>query len=97
MYHAHEDLLFCQPLEGRTTGEDIFAKLNEFFTSNEVSQNNCVGVCMGDAAEMTDRKHTLLGQTKNLNNATASFIRKQWMLQKLSLNLMKTYKKELLY
>lgn len=55
MYHAHEDLLFCQPLEGRTTGEDIFAKLNEFLTANEVSQNKCVGACMGDAAEMTDR------------------------------------------
>jgi hypothetical protein len=43
---VHEDLLFCQPLEGRTTGEDIFVKLNEFFIANELSWNNSVGVCV---------------------------------------------------
>jgi hypothetical protein len=56
MYHAHEDLLFCQPLEGRTTGGDTVAKLNEFFIANEVSQNNHVGACTGGTAEMTDNK-----------------------------------------
>ena len=28
----HEDLLFCKPLHGRTTGIDIFQKVDEFFT-----------------------------------------------------------------
>jgi hypothetical protein len=37
---VHEDLLFCQPLEGNT-GEDIFAKL-EFLIENELLWNNCV-------------------------------------------------------
>jgi hypothetical protein len=67
---AHEDLLFCQPLEGRTTGEDIFVKLNEFFIANELSQNNCVGVCTEGAAAMTGKKNGLLAQVKNFNNAT---------------------------
>jgi hypothetical protein len=45
--------LFCQPLKGRTTGEDIFVKLNYFFIANELSWNNCVGVCADGAAAMT--------------------------------------------
>jgi hypothetical protein len=53
---VHEDLLFCQPLERRTTGEDIFVKLNKFFIANELSWNNCIGVCTYGAAAMTGKK-----------------------------------------
>jgi hypothetical protein len=67
---VHEDLLFCQPLEGRTTGEGIFVKLNEFFIANELSRNNCAGVCKDGAAAMAGKKKGLLAQIKNLNNAT---------------------------
>ena len=28
----YEDLLFCPPLHGRTTGMDIFQKVDDFFT-----------------------------------------------------------------
>jgi hypothetical protein len=66
----HEDLLFCQPLEGRTTGEDIFVKLNEFFIASELSWNNCVVVCTDGTAVMTGKKKGLLAHIKNLNNAT---------------------------
>jgi hypothetical protein len=51
-----EDLLFCQTLEERTTGEDIFVKLNYFFTANELSWNNCVGVCTDGAAGKKGKK-----------------------------------------
>jgi hypothetical protein len=61
---VHKDLLFCQPLEGRTTGEDIFVKLNEFFTANELSWDNCLGVCTDSAAAMTGKKNGLLAQIK---------------------------------
>jgi hypothetical protein len=47
---VHEDLLFCQPLEGRSTGEDIFVKLNEFLIASEQSWNIIV-----DASVMTDK------------------------------------------
>jgi hypothetical protein len=67
---VHEELLFCQLLEGRTIGEDIFVKLNEFFIANELSWNNCVGVCTDGTAVMTVKKKGLLAQVKNLNNAT---------------------------
>jgi hypothetical protein len=36
-------------------GEDIFVKLNEFFTANELSWNNCVGVCTDGAAVKTGK------------------------------------------
>jgi hypothetical protein len=60
---VHEDLLFCQPLEGRCTGEDIFIKLSEFFIANELSWNNCVGVCTDDAAAMTSKKQEVPERT----------------------------------
>lgn len=31
--HVREDLLFCQPLEGRIAGEHFFVKLSEFFNT----------------------------------------------------------------
>jgi hypothetical protein len=54
-----------QPLEGRTTGEDIFVKLNDFFIANELSWNNCVGVCIDGTAAMRGKKTGLLAQNKN--------------------------------
>jgi hypothetical protein len=62
---VHEDLLFCQPLEGRTTGEVTFVKLNEFLMANELSRNNCVDVCTDGATAMTGKKNGLLAQIKN--------------------------------
>jgi hypothetical protein len=67
---VYEDLLFCQPLEGRTTGEDIFVKFNDFFIANELSWNNCVGMCTDGAAALTGKKKVLLAQIKKLSNAT---------------------------
>jgi hypothetical protein len=85
---VHEDLLFCQPLEGRITGEDIFVKLNDFFIANVLSWNNCVGVCTDGTAAMTGKKIRLLTQIKHLSNATAviyirtaSFIGRHWPLR----------------
>jgi hypothetical protein len=53
---VYEDTLFCQLLKGRTTGEDIFVKLNELFIANELSRNNCVGLCTDGTAAMTGKK-----------------------------------------
>lgn len=32
----HDDFLFCQPLSGRTTGEDIFNVMNKFMQENKI-------------------------------------------------------------
>jgi hypothetical protein len=94
-----EDLLFCQPLEGRTTGENFSVKLNEFFIANELSWNNCVGVCTDGAAAMTGERKGLFAPVRNLNDITDviyTFIGWQWPLRKLPMNLTKSYKKQLL-
>jgi hypothetical protein len=50
-----EDILFCKPLETRTTGEDIFKVLDSFVTSNGLWWSICVGICTDDAKAMTGR------------------------------------------
>lgn len=49
----HEDLLFCRPLHERTTGMDIFQKVDDFFTEVGLFWKDCVGVCTDGAAAMT--------------------------------------------
>ena len=38
-----EDMLFCKPLETRSTGEVIFRMLDTFIRSNGLIWSNCVG------------------------------------------------------
>ena len=44
-----EDILFCKPLETRTTGEDMFKVLDSFMTSNGLWWSRCVGICTDGA------------------------------------------------
>ena len=55
-YDIHEDLLFCQPLHGRTTGMDIFQTVDDLFKEVGMFWTDCVGVCTDGAAAVT--KHT---------------------------------------
>ncbi|KAI7789743.1 putative zinc finger BED domain-containing protein 5-like [Triplophysa rosa] len=50
-----EDILFCKPLEGRATGEEIFKVLDGFVTSHGLQWTNCVGICTDGAKAMTGR------------------------------------------
>ncbi|CAK1591757.1 unnamed protein product [Parnassius mnemosyne] len=51
-----EDLLFCQGLEGRTTGEAIFNAVNTFFELHDIKWEYCVSVCTDGAAALTGSK-----------------------------------------
>ena len=42
-YDIHEDLLFRQPLHGRTTGMDIFQTVDDFFKEVGLLWTDCVG------------------------------------------------------
>nr|ABF20550.1 transposase [Danio rerio] len=50
-----EELLFCKPLEGRTTGQDICNMMDQFMTDNSVDWSRCIGVCTDGAAAMTGK------------------------------------------
>ena len=50
-----EDMLFYQLLEGQTTGNDIFIKVDTFFKGVGFSWDNCIGVCTDGAAVMTGK------------------------------------------
>jgi len=65
-----EDLLFCQPLEKKTTGEDIYKKIDDFFISHKLNWSNCVGVCTDGAASMTGKNKGLLALIKKFHNAS---------------------------
>lgn len=52
---VHEDVLFCKPLETRTTGKDIFQMLDNFVSSNGLLWTKCVGICTDGTRAMTGR------------------------------------------
>ncbi|XP_008178224.1 protein FAM200B-like [Acyrthosiphon pisum] len=51
-----EDFLFCQTLNGRTTGNDIFTLINTFFENNEISWSLCKAISTDSAAALTGSK-----------------------------------------
>jgi len=51
-----EDFLFCQTLNGRTTGNDIFTLINAFFENNEISWSMCKAICTDGTAALTGSK-----------------------------------------
>ncbi|KAL3978913.1 hypothetical protein ACER0C_017463 [Sarotherodon galilaeus] len=50
-----EDMLFCKPLEQRTTAADIFQKLDTFMNTHGLAWDRCVGICTDGARAMTGR------------------------------------------
>ena len=50
--NVEEELLFCRSLKCHTKGEDIFFKVDEFFTTAGLQWENCIGVCTDGAGEM---------------------------------------------
>ena len=65
-----ENMLFCQPLEGQTTGNDIFIKVDTFFKWVGFSWDNCIGVCTGGAAAMTGKNIGFQSKVKSVTNTS---------------------------
>lgn len=42
---VEEDYLFCEALSIRTTADEIFKKLSDFFTETELDSKKCVDFC----------------------------------------------------
>ena len=49
----NEDLLFCQQMNTRTTGMDVFQNVDTFFSNVGLQWKDCVAICTDGAAAMT--------------------------------------------
>lgn len=59
-----EDFLFCKPLPTRSTGEQVFAMLNDFINSSGLQWTQCLAVCTDGAASMTGRHTGLVARIR---------------------------------
>lgn len=62
----HEELLFCEPLKERCTGEDIFSTVNHFFVTNNILWENCLSVTSDGAAALTGTKKGFKGKVTEI-------------------------------
>uniref|UniRef100_A0A8C0IJU4 DUF4371 domain-containing protein n=1 Tax=Chelonoidis abingdonii TaxID=106734 RepID=A0A8C0IJU4_CHEAB len=63
---VEDNLLFCRPLEERTTGEDIFNLTNAYFQEKETDWSRCLGICTDGATSMTGKYTGFVAQTKKV-------------------------------
>jgi hypothetical protein len=61
-----EELLFFEPLLGRTTSNDIFKKLDRFTKVHGIEWKKCVRVCSDGARAMTGKHSGVVAQIKEL-------------------------------
>jgi hypothetical protein len=54
--NIQEEFMFCLLLSERYTGSNIFKAVNDYFTAEDISWANCVGICTDRAAALTGHK-----------------------------------------
>ena len=69
----NEDLLFCQQMNTRTTGMDIFQKVDTFFSNVGLQWKDCVAICTDGAAAMTGHTAGFQGRVKSTSDASITF------------------------
>ncbi|XP_067231521.1 zinc finger BED domain-containing protein 5-like [Chanodichthys erythropterus] len=62
-----EHILFCKPMLGKTTGEDIFNAVDSFFTEHSLDWLCCLHICTNGAASMTGRIRGFVSHVKQVH------------------------------
>lgn len=62
-----EEMLFCHPMESRTTSSDIFNVVTNFFEKNKLSWESLVGVCTDGAPAMIGLRSGFVKRVKEKN------------------------------
>ncbi|KAJ4932235.1 hypothetical protein JOQ06_010660 [Pogonophryne albipinna] len=60
----NKHILFCKKLTGRTTGQDVFNVIDNFFSQHKLDWKSCSHVCTDGAAAMTGRVNGLMAHIK---------------------------------
>ena len=71
--HIDENLLFCQPLYGRTKGMDIFQEVDDFFAKVRLVWTDCVSVCTDGTAVMTRHAAGLCTRVRSATDTPITF------------------------
>jgi hypothetical protein len=58
--------VFCLPLLERCTGSDILKAVNDYFTEEDISWANCVGICTDGAAALTGYKRVFQTEVQQI-------------------------------
>ena len=69
----NKDLLFCQQMNARTTGMDIFQKVDTFFSNVGLQWKDCVAICTDEAAAMIGHTAGFQGRVKSASDAPITF------------------------
>ncbi|KAK2711346.1 hypothetical protein QYM36_012508 [Artemia franciscana] len=64
-----ENILICQNLESRKTGEELFKVINQFFSEKGILWDRCPSVCCDGAATLTGKNKGIEAwiRKKNMN------------------------------
>ncbi|XP_056126207.1 zinc finger BED domain-containing protein 5-like [Rhinichthys klamathensis goyatoka] len=63
-HSVQEDFLFCVSLPARTTADELFKALNNFYQANCLDWGRCCGICTDGARAMTGRHSGLVKQVQ---------------------------------
>uniref|UniRef100_A0A8C4TID3 DUF4371 domain-containing protein n=1 Tax=Erpetoichthys calabaricus TaxID=27687 RepID=A0A8C4TID3_ERPCA len=67
-----EHILLCRPLPERTTGEEIFKHIDDFFREHDILWLWCISICSDGAAAMTGRTTGFIARARQQNNSIVS-------------------------
>ena len=62
-----ENILFCQNLQSRTTGEELFKVIDKFFAEGGILWDWCLSVCNDGAAALTGKNNGLMAWIRKKN------------------------------
>ncbi|KAK2716898.1 hypothetical protein QYM36_007143 [Artemia franciscana] len=62
-----ENILFCQNLQSRTTGEELFKVIDKFFAEGGILWDWCLSVCSDGAAALTGKNNGLMAWIRKKN------------------------------
>ena len=60
-------------MKSHTKGEDIFFKINEFFTTAGLQWENCIGVCTDGTGAMVGKRAEFVAKVKEQSNEQVTF------------------------